>query len=233
MEAYAEISALCNTINGDALLMTMVAALGLVAALRKVRMMKKNNTRPMPPEAAGAWPVVGHLRLLGGPDLPHKTLGAMADKYGPIFVIRIGSSPTVAISSSEAAREIFTTNDKIWASKPTVIAAMKHMGYDTAMYGFSPYGPYFRAINKIVVQQLLSNRRLISGKRCFVGDEDEVSRRYQKALSNFFRLVAVFVPSDAIPILRGWIDLGGYEEAKEIRRRGGGRGLHGCDAVHI
>ncbi|KAI3899959.1 hypothetical protein MKW92_034882 [Papaver armeniacum] len=207
-----------------------------------------------PPEAAGAWPVIGHLRLLGGPDLPHKTLGAMADKYGPIFVVRIGSNPTLVVSSSEVAREIFTTNNRIWSSKPKVIAAMKHMGYDTAMYGFSPYGPYFREINKIVNGKLLSNSRLeltkhvwgseidtsikqlyevvkcgetlvdmkkwfsvftlemsvriIAGKRYFGGDENEVSRR----------LVAVFVPSDAIPILRGWIDLGGYES--EMKRTG-------------
>ncbi|KAI3915424.1 hypothetical protein MKW98_022382 [Papaver atlanticum] len=210
-------------------------------------MMKKSNTKP--PEAAGAWPVVGHLRLLGGPDLPHKTLGAMADKYGPIFVIRIGSDPTVVVSSSEAAREIFTINDKIWASKPTVIAAMKHMGYDAAMYGFHPMDHIFLLSNRRLesikhvwisetntsIKQLYEkvasdggetlvdmkkwfsvftmgmSLRLISGKRCFVGDEDEVSRRYQKALSNFFRLVAVFVPSDAIPILRRWIDLRGYE----------------------
>ncbi|KAI3977844.1 hypothetical protein MKX01_036684 [Papaver californicum] len=189
-----------------------------------------------PPEASGAWPVIGHLPLLGGPDLPHITLGIMADKYGPIFVIGIGSNPTFIVSSSEVAGEIFTTNNKIWSSKPKVIAAMKHMGYNTAMYGFSPYGPYFRAINKIVVQQLLFNSRLelikhvwgseinaylkqLYEKRCFGGDETEVSRsRYQKALSNFFRLVVVFVPSDATPILRGWIDLEGYES--EMKRTG-------------
>ncbi|KAI3937150.1 hypothetical protein MKW92_040022 [Papaver armeniacum] len=229
-------------------------------------MMKKNIklSTMRPPEAAGAWPIIGHLRVLGGPELPHKTLGAMADKYGPVFVIRIGSNPTLVLSSSEVAREIFTTNNRIWSSKPKVIAAMKHMGYDTAMYGFSPYGPYFREINKIVNGKLLSNSRLelikhvwgseintsikqlyevvkcgetlvdmkkwfsfftlemsvriIAGKRYFGGDENEVSRRYQKALSNFFRLVAVFVPSDAIPILRGWIDLGGYES--EMKRTG-------------
>ncbi|MCL7044428.1 hypothetical protein MKW94_003973, partial [Papaver nudicaule] len=230
--------------------------------------MMKKNIKPStirPPEPAGAWPIIGHLRLLGGPDLPHITLGKMADKYGPIFAIRIGSNPTVVVSSSEVAKEIFTTNNKIWASKPKVIGAMKHMVYDTAMYGFSPYGPYWSKINKIVMQKLLSNSRLelikhvwsseinssmkqlyekvasggensvdmkncfsvlttdmsirlIAGKRCFGGEYDEVSRRFQIALSNFFRLVAVFVPSDAVPILRGWIDLGGYEsEMKRTR----------------
>ncbi|MCL7040761.1 hypothetical protein MKW94_022379, partial [Papaver nudicaule] len=230
----------------------------------------KKNIKPSairPPEPTRAWPVIGHLRLLGGPDLPHLTLGAMADKYGPIFFIRIGSNPTVVVSSSEVAREIFTTNNKIWSSKPKVIGAMKHMVYDTAMYGFSPYGRYWRKINQIVMQQLLSNSRLelikhvwsseintsikqlyekvasgggtlvdmkkwlsvfttdlsirmIAGKRCCGGDVNEVSRiKFQEALSNFFRLVTVFVPSDAIPILRGWIDLGGYEsEMKRTRK---------------
>ena len=34
------------------------------------------------PIAPGAWPVIGHLPLLGGTQPPHLTLGAMADKLG-------------------------------------------------------------------------------------------------------------------------------------------------------
>lgn len=35
------------------------------------------------PEPSGAWPIIGHLHLLGGAEqLLYRTLGTMADKYG-------------------------------------------------------------------------------------------------------------------------------------------------------
>ncbi|PWA61618.1 leucine-rich repeat protein [Artemisia annua] len=41
-----------------------------------------------PPQAKGAWPMIGHLHLLGGSRPPHKILGDMAEKwpylYGPL-----------------------------------------------------------------------------------------------------------------------------------------------------
>ncbi|KAL0378251.1 UNVERIFIED_CONTAM: cytochrome [Sesamum radiatum] len=46
-----------------------------------------------PPEAGGAWAFTGHLHLMNGGSsagLPHINLAALADKYGPVFTIRIG-----------------------------------------------------------------------------------------------------------------------------------------------
>ena len=34
------------------------------------------------------------------------------------------------------------------------------MGYDHAMFGFSPYGPYWREVRKLASVELLSNRQL-------------------------------------------------------------------------
>ncbi|XP_068323574.1 cytochrome P450 CYP82D47-like [Pyrus communis] len=112
-----------------------------------------------PPEAKGAWPILGHLPLLGGSTPPHITLGAMADKYGPIFTIRIGVYPSLVISSSEIAKECFTTNDLSLNSRPKM-AAVEHIGYNYAMFGFGPSGPYWREIRKIVTLELLSIRKV-------------------------------------------------------------------------
>ncbi|KAF3945982.1 hypothetical protein CMV_027697 [Castanea mollissima] len=54
------------------------------------------KTAPIP---AGAWPVIGHLPLLGATQTPHITLGAMADKYGPLFTVKLGLHPTLVLSS--------------------------------------------------------------------------------------------------------------------------------------
>ena len=231
--------------------------------LGRKRIIKNSKSREAP-EAAGAWPIIGHLHLLGGGDqLLYRTLGAMADKYGPAFNIRLGSRRAFVVSSWEVAKECFTINDKALATRPTTAAA-KHMGYNYAVFGFAPYSPFWREMRKIATLELLSNRRLemlkhvrtsevdmgirdlyalwdknssrpllvelnrwledmtlnmivrmVAGKRYFgaaaVGDGGE-ARRCQKAINQFFRLIGIFVVSDALPFL-GWLDLQGHEKA--------------------
>ncbi|XP_077214514.1 xanthotoxin 5-hydroxylase CYP82C4-like [Tasmannia lanceolata] len=111
------------------------------------------------PQPAGAWPIIGHLHLLGGHKPLFRTFGDMADKYGPAFMIRLGMRRVLVVSSPELARECFTTNDKVLASRPRSAAA-KYMAYDHAVFGLAPYGPYWRENRKIATLELLSNRRL-------------------------------------------------------------------------
>lgn len=91
---------------------------------------KSSNVRKTQkaPKPAGAWPIIGHLHLLGGGDqLLYRTLGAMADKWGPAFNIRLGSSSAFVVSTWEVVKECFTINDKALASRPKTAAA-KYMG---------------------------------------------------------------------------------------------------------
>ncbi|KAL7155171.1 hypothetical protein ABFS83_03G057600 [Erythranthe nasuta] len=113
----------------------------------------------IPPEAEGGWPIIGHLSLLSGPELPHIVLSNLADKYGPIFTIRLGVHRALIVSSCEIAKECFTTNDLIFCNRPET-AAIQHMGYNFAVFGFSPYGPYWRELRKISMLTLLSNSRV-------------------------------------------------------------------------
>ncbi|KAL6216081.1 hypothetical protein ACLB2K_009308 [Fragaria x ananassa] len=118
------------------------------------------NRSPQPPQVSGGWPLLGHLHLLGGSkQLPHITLGALTHKYGPIFTINIGIHSTLVLSTWEAAKECFTINDSVVSSRPATLVA-KHLGYNYAMFGFSPYSPYWREIRKLISLELLSNRRL-------------------------------------------------------------------------
>ncbi|XP_050221900.1 cytochrome P450 CYP82D47-like [Mercurialis annua] len=115
--------------------------------------------RKAAPEAGGAWPLLGHLHLLGGPQPPHVVLANMADKYGPIFSIKMGVHKTLVISNRETAKECFTTNDRAFADRPKILA-MEVLAYDRAMIGFSPYGNYWRQTRKIAILELLSNHRI-------------------------------------------------------------------------
>ncbi|KAB1220487.1 Cytochrome P450 82A4 [Morella rubra] len=123
------------------------------------RVQKTARQKTLPPEAGGAWPVIGHLHHLAGSQSPHTTLGNMADKYGPLFTIWFGHRRTLVVSSWEMAKECFTTNDKVFANRPKALAA-EVMAYKNAMFGFSPYGSYWRQMRKIVILELLSNHRL-------------------------------------------------------------------------
>ncbi|MQM15848.1 hypothetical protein Taro_048802 [Colocasia esculenta] len=121
---------------------------------------KKGEEPRMPPEPAGAWPVVGHFPLLmRGKEIAARTLGRMADKYGPVFMLRLGAHRTLVISSQEAARDCFTTWDRVFATRPRSTAG-KHLAYDHSMIGFAPYGPTWREMRKMATVELLSPGRL-------------------------------------------------------------------------
>ncbi|TYJ28648.1 hypothetical protein E1A91_A06G014800v1 [Gossypium mustelinum] len=117
------------------------------------------NSKKTAPEAGGAWPIIGHLRLLGGPQPPHISLANMADKYGRIFTIKLGVQRALVVSNWEVAKECLTINDKAFATRPN-LACAELMGYHKAMIGFAPYGPHWRQMRKFTTIELLSNHRL-------------------------------------------------------------------------
>ncbi|XP_031102513.1 cytochrome P450 CYP82D47-like [Ipomoea triloba] len=119
------------------------------------------------PEAGGAWPIVGHLHLLRAPVPLVKTLSALAEKHGSVFMIRLGMPRALVVSSWEAVKDCFATNDKLLATRPTTCAG-KYLGYDYAVFSFSTYNSYWRKIRKLVVVELLSNRRLEKLKHVWV-----------------------------------------------------------------
>ncbi|ESW06131.1 hypothetical protein PHAVU_010G022400 [Phaseolus vulgaris] len=112
-----------------------------------------------PPEPSGALPLIGHLHLLGAQTPLARTFAALADKYGPMFQIRLGAYPALVICNQEAIKECFTTNDKVLASRPKSSHGV-HLGYNFAGFGFAPYGTYWTKIRKLTMLELLSARRL-------------------------------------------------------------------------
>ncbi|KAJ6400147.1 hypothetical protein OIU84_015740 [Salix udensis] len=120
---------------------------------------RKENRKRAPPEAAGAWPLIGHLHLLGGSQPPYMTLENLADKYGSIFTVKLGVHRTLIVSNWEMAKECLTTNDKAFATRPKTLA-MDILGYNYSILSFSPYETYWRHIRKIITLEVLSNHRL-------------------------------------------------------------------------
>ncbi|KAL8477559.1 hypothetical protein ACS0TY_029740 [Phlomoides rotata] len=122
----------------------------------------KNGTQKAPPEAGGARPITGHLHLMGSgssAELPHFNLAALADKHGPIFTVRFGVRRALVVSSWEPVKQLFTTLDAVVSSRPK-LRASRHLGYDFALFAFSPYGPYWRELRKLVSVEFLSARSI-------------------------------------------------------------------------
>ncbi|KAJ1424814.1 Cytochrome P450, partial [Sesbania bispinosa] len=104
---------------------------------------------------------------------------SLADKYGPIFTIRIGVHTAVVVNTWELAKECFTTLDAIVSSRPKFTAA-KILGHDYASFAFTPYGDFWRLMRKITASDLLSTRRLESLR-------DVRASELQSALQELYR----------------------------------------------
>ncbi|KAL6554681.1 hypothetical protein OROHE_007420 [Orobanche hederae] len=118
---------------------------------------RKNCYRP--PEPAGKWPLIGHLHLLGASKILHHTPGDMADQYRPIFSLNLGMNRTFVITGWEVAKECFTTQDRVFATRPKSLVG-EVVGYNSRVMIFQEYGSYWREIRKLAMVELQSNRRL-------------------------------------------------------------------------
>ncbi|KAI9102906.1 hypothetical protein K1719_023345 [Acacia pycnantha] len=111
------------------------------------------------PPGPRAWPIIGNLNLIG--PLPHQSLHALSQKYGPIMHVWFGSKPVVVGSSPEVAREILKTHDAVLADRPK-FSAGKYTTYNYSDITWSQYGPYWRQARKMCLTELFSAKRLES-----------------------------------------------------------------------
>ncbi|EFJ35810.1 hypothetical protein SELMODRAFT_78600 [Selaginella moellendorffii] len=113
----------------------------------------------LPPSPWGL-PLIGHLHLLAGMP-PHKALQRMANKYGPIISLRLGMIPTVVISSPELAKEVFTTHDLNFASRPYMVFG-EYFSYSSVGLVSSPHGKLWRNTRKLCTTELFTAQRIDS-----------------------------------------------------------------------
>nr|XP_043608434.1 demethylepipodophyllotoxin synthase-like [Erigeron canadensis] len=144
----------------DTLIVTSVAFISFILLFSYFSSNNKRAGKIRVPEASGSWPIIGHLHLLAGSKVPpHKLFGSMADKFGPIFTIKLGVHRTLIVSNSEVAKECLTTNDRVFSSRPKAMAS-EVMGHNYANFALAPSGQYWRDIRKLIVLELGSQRRL-------------------------------------------------------------------------
>nr|XP_043636264.1 dimethylnonatriene synthase-like [Erigeron canadensis] len=122
---------------------------------------KRNNTKKsfklQAPEPKGRLPIIGHLHFLRGKVPLGRILGKLADDYGPVYSLRLGSRRALVVSSWQMVKDCFTTNDKNFSTRPN-LAISRHMVYDNAGFALAPYGQYWREIRKLVTSELFTSQ---------------------------------------------------------------------------
>ncbi|XP_059657512.1 cytochrome P450 71A3-like [Cornus florida] len=116
--------------------------------------------RNLPPSPSKI-PIIGNLHQLGLS--PHRSLQSLAQQYGHLMLLHLGSKPTLIVSSADAAREIMKTHDLNFSNRPKSRIPSRLL-YDKDMV-FSPYGEYWRQLRSICALHLLSNKRVESFRR--------------------------------------------------------------------
>ncbi|KAL5817320.1 hypothetical protein ACOSQ3_025698 [Xanthoceras sorbifolium] len=145
-------------------LFLLLLLLPLVLLFKHIVLIRdKLNLPPSPTKL----PIIGNLHQLG--TLPHRSLRALSDKYGPLMLLRLGYSSTLVVSSAEMAREMVKTHDIVFSNRPKTTAANIFL-YGCKDVGFAPYGEYWRQVRKICVLELLSMKRVQSFQ--FVREEE-------------------------------------------------------------
>ncbi|KAF8398233.1 hypothetical protein HHK36_017159 [Tetracentron sinense] len=137
------------------LLRELVSAVLLFFITRSVlHRLFSNSARPLPPGPRG-WPVIGALPLLG--TMPHVALAKMANKYGPIVYLKMGTCNMVVASTPDAARAFLKTLDLNFSNRPPNAGAT-HLAYNAQDMVFADYGPRWKLLRK------LSNLHMLGGK---------------------------------------------------------------------
>ncbi|XP_022987235.1 cytochrome P450 71A25-like [Cucurbita maxima] len=131
-----------------------------------------------PPSPPTKLPIFGHLLKLGSH--PHITLQSYARRHGPLFLLHLGSKPTIVVSSSEIARDVMKTHDLVFANRPKSSISDKLL-YNASDISAAPYGEYWRQMRSVGVLHLLSNKRVQSFRSV---REEEVKLMIEKIQRN-------------------------------------------------
>ncbi|XP_040378552.1 cytochrome P450 81Q32-like [Oryza brachyantha] len=130
------------------------------------------------PPGPPAVPVLGHLHLVKKP--MHVTMSRLAERYGPVFSLRLGSRRAVVVSSPECARECFTEHDVTFANRPRFESRLL-ISFNGAALIASSYGAHWRNLRRIVAVHLLSAHRVSLMSGLIAGEVRAMVRRMYRA----------------------------------------------------
>ncbi|KAI5081656.1 hypothetical protein GOP47_0001399 [Adiantum capillus-veneris] len=136
----------------EPLIVCACAFMVLIVLLRR----RAGRVQCLPPGPPGR-PIIGHLHLLQPP--LHLCLHTLSQQYGPIFFIKMGSSPAVVVSSPFWAKEFLHTHEHDFADRPQ-FEASKRIFYNNRTLVMMEYGSLWRHLRKLYTVHILSSKRV-------------------------------------------------------------------------
>ena len=139
-----------------------LASVGTLTVLWLGHTWARRRLRTLPP-GPFPFPILGnlpHLVVAGGSR--HRYFARLAKKYGPIFSLRLGSTPVMIVSSPSLARTILHTHDKTFGSRPSLMNARLLMGeeYGEKIVTLQPYADEWKELRKLYIHTLFSPRHI-------------------------------------------------------------------------
>ncbi|KAK1381322.1 hypothetical protein POM88_028066 [Heracleum sosnowskyi] len=140
--------------NGDYVFWSaLISFISLVWHLRRKNSYKRAK---LPPGPKG-WPIFGNLFDLG--NLPHRSLEALRQEYGPIVWLDLGFLKTMVLLSAGAAEEFFENHDLSFVDRFANDCTRSHDFY-TVSLTFGSYNTYRRPLRRICTSELFTNKKI-------------------------------------------------------------------------
>ncbi|OAE28628.1 hypothetical protein AXG93_1335s1200 [Marchantia polymorpha subsp. ruderalis] len=131
------------------------------------------------------WPVIGHLPLLHRKKIVHQTLMNLAQKYGPLYELRLGMLKVLVISSPDLAKEILKIQDASFADRPfTIIGEL--IGYQRKDIIFSPTDDHWRFMRKLG-SEFMSSKAIQKQQDLLIAGIDSTSITIEFGMAELMR----------------------------------------------
>lgn len=78
----------------------------------------KNKRLRQRPPGPKTLPIIGNLASLQGYEVPYQAFNDLADKFGPVVGLILGSTPTVVVNDSQHVKEVLITKASHFDNRP-------------------------------------------------------------------------------------------------------------------
>ncbi|KAF8380314.1 hypothetical protein HHK36_027796 [Tetracentron sinense] len=133
----------------------------LLLILKYIRTPSPLKSPPLPP-GPYPWPIIGNILDMG--KMPHLSLSRLAQSYGPLISLRLGTQLLVVGSSPAVATEILKTHDRILSARyvPNVIPAKSPELSHTSLGWATECNNQWKYVRTVCQTELFSSKAIKS-----------------------------------------------------------------------